>query len=160
MEAYLPANKARSALGWKGTGVSDILTIGAAVRDRLVSMLDEFESDENLTGLCAIASIAMAKSLHRHGYKPFIVEGLYGDQFHCWNSVNQKFVDITATQFDPSSPQVFVFSHSKHHTPLRRWDSICQAEDETWVSEVAIDWRRLIVTPFFQAPNPNHDDTR
>lgn len=127
----------------------DIAEIAARVRGLLLAY-DEFESDDALTGLCAIGSIALAKSLARHGVSCKIVEGLWREQRHCWNLAGGQIVDITLTQFVPTAPPVFIARRSKNHIGFREWASIQHAESSTWVAECEIDWPKLIAVPSFK----------
>lgn len=121
--------------------------IGEAVRANIVEMLEVFESDEHLTGLCAVASIALAKSLHRFGIKPLIVEGYYAGEHHCWVCAGEFIVDLTLTQFLPNSEPVFITTSSEDHYGIKEWESIQLAEESTWVAECEIDWDLLVVAP-------------
>lgn len=125
-----------------------IVEIGLQVRANLIAMLDQFESDETLTGLCAIASIAMMKSLRLHGIKADVVEGYCEGESHVWNVVDGAIVDITFTQFKPLADPVHVeISEALNYLSFAVWDSVQKAEDETWVSEVLLDWSKIIVVP-------------
>lgn len=118
------------------------------VRDNLMAMLDEFETDQNMTGLCAVASIGMLKSLLRHGIHATLVEGRFGGECHCWNMVGDQLVDLTATQYDFDAEPVLIAPwNSPGYLPLKEWSSPQNAEDSTWVSEINLDWRRIISVP-------------
>ncbi len=58
-----------------------------------------------LCGMCAIASVALAKSLQvNYNIEANIVIGCQNDNYigrsHCWVEVNDYIIDVTATQFN------------------------------------------------------------
>lgn len=57
---------------------------------------ESYGVDEDLMGLCAIASAKLFIELKKHGYNPQIAE----NTCHCFLVVNDHIVDITAGQFD------------------------------------------------------------
>jgi hypothetical protein len=59
---------------------------------------DGHEFDQDLGGMCAIASRALWRVLKNHGYKPKFVHT--GDGFHCWVELDGWILDVTATQFN------------------------------------------------------------
>lgn len=125
-----------------------IRQIGMRVRENLLAMLDSFESDEHLTGLCAIASIGMMKSLMRHGFKAKLIEGTFGPDRHVWNMVGSLILDITKTQYAPAGDAVFIGAwDSPQYTVFKIWDSPQRADESTWVSDIELDWDRIISVP-------------
>jgi len=79
-----------------------------------------------LSGMCAIASVALTKTFHEHGFKDAVfiegeyIEGkfvhrvknyLYG-LGHCWVELNDKIYDITATQFNNIKKEILVVEAS------------------------------------------------
>jgi hypothetical protein len=55
---------------------------------------------KELMGLCAIASFTLCTELEKAGIEAEVYEGKYDTWFeHCWVVVDDKIVDITATQF-------------------------------------------------------------
>lgn len=54
----------------------------------------------DLTGLCAIASNHLYLQFKKHNIKSKFVKGYYKNNSHCWVEVDDKIIDITATQFN------------------------------------------------------------
>jgi hypothetical protein len=65
-------------------------------------------SDSALTCFCAIASAFLWYRLKKHGYDAHLVVGNYRKNDHCWVELNDQIVDITATQFNPNNPKVYL----------------------------------------------------
>jgi len=128
-----------------------VVAVAAQVRERLVDSIEiyDFECDSDLSGMCAIASIALAKSFARHGLDYRIAEGFWRSERHCWLISHDLLVDVTLQQFDPMAEAVHVepWDKAEHHFAIKLWDSIQDAEESTWVSEVALDWADFVVTP-------------
>lgn len=121
--------------------------IGLKVRANLLASELSHDSDEHLTGLCALASIALAKSLHRWGIECFIVEGFWKKERHVWNLVARDLVDLTLTQFEHDAEPVAINPEPGNFVPVHLWESVSSASDSTWVSEVRVEWPTLIVPP-------------
>jgi hypothetical protein len=64
---------------------------------------------KTLDSMCAIASYALVKALHKHGYKSAkLVVFEDENEGHCWVEYNGYVYDVTATQFDMRRPGVFI----------------------------------------------------
>ena len=84
----------------------------------------DFNGENDLTCMCAVASFALYEALRQQGITCKVVEGLFY-QFkeeprnyqhylrrysHCWVKAGKKVIDITATQFG-DYPKVHVVSN-------------------------------------------------
>jgi aspartokinase-like uncharacterized kinase len=73
------------------------------VRKSLEIFAKDNNYPEDLKGLCAIASIVLAKKMIENGYSARLIYGDYtkrGDlSGHCWVVSSKKIYDLTATQF-------------------------------------------------------------
>jgi hypothetical protein len=84
----------------------------------------DFHDNEDLSCMCAVASFALHEALKRRGIRSKVIKGCYylspksqkNDDMgtlgmtHCWLEVDDKIVDITATQFDVT-PKVYIVSN-------------------------------------------------
>lgn len=57
---------------------------------------------------CAIASYKLFEELKQANYFPALVVGEFPEFGHCWIELEGKVVDITATQFLNSLPEIFI----------------------------------------------------
>jgi hypothetical protein len=64
------------------------------------SMPYDFHDDPNLGCMCAIGSYVLYQELKDAGYSPELKIGTFNKfTTHCWVEIDDKIVDITATQF-------------------------------------------------------------
>lgn len=86
----------------------------------------DFHKQPDLACMCAVASFALHEALKRRGIRSKVISGKYysspkyrkGDVIgnwgmtHCWLEVDDKIVDITATQFFNVTSKVYIVSNS------------------------------------------------
>ncbi len=84
-----------------------IIILGEAIYDAIYLFRKEIPGvhrfiDENLMGACAIASFFLHHKLKSEGISSSFIEGFYGidDSPHCWLTIENSIIDITATQFN------------------------------------------------------------
>jgi hypothetical protein len=63
---------------------------------------------------CAIASYKLFEELKRANYSPELVVGEFPEFGHCWIELDGKVIDITATQFLNSFPEILVEDVNKY----------------------------------------------
>ncbi len=87
-----------------------IRKLGKYIRSQVeIWTKDNPDVDEwNLAGACAIASYAMYRALIKFGYKPEFIIADSGCGCHCWISLDDYIIDLTATQFNMSLPKVLI----------------------------------------------------
>jgi hypothetical protein len=93
---------------------------------------DEWSSD--LCGLCGIASAELTTRLQSAGYPAKFILG-FG---HCWVKLDNKYIDVTATQFFTVEDEVVICNVSKPRKylhsrilkkPLMEFDDVQEAQD-------------------------------
>ena len=63
-----------------------------------------YDDGRRMWGYCAIASYRLAQRLQALGYPAKFVKGKYDCYNHCWVELEDKILDITATQFAIDNP--------------------------------------------------------
>lgn len=101
---------------------SDLLKIRGEL-ERVAGKYSEWMNG-NLCGACAISALLTYRYFKKKGYNP---KFLYGDH-HCLITVEDYFVDLTATQFDNTNPEVLVDDiaclgdyYDLEHNKFRTW---------------------------------------
>ncbi len=62
----------------------------------------------DLWGACALSSYTFYRALRILGYKSDLICAVTGSEGHCWVELENKTIDLTATQFDNSLPDVYI----------------------------------------------------
>ena len=92
---------------------------------------DEYGKD--LSCMCGIASYALREAIKRIGIRIKLIYGFYGNSSgHCWLNIEDKIIDITATQFGVSR-KVFVTSISNaKYDRLKEMKSMSEIKIDGW----------------------------
>ena len=86
-----------------------IYNISRKCRKRLEKYAKDFNFPDNLEELCAIASATLFKEFEKHGIKSKIIL----NPFHCFVKIDDKIVDITASQFGVQYPKILIKKYEK-----------------------------------------------
>lgn len=122
-------------------------SIAQKVRGRICDLAEYLNDDSyGLGGYCGIAAVEIWRELKKKGIKSVVELGHIGYGCHCWTLVNNKIVDVTATQFKNwDGPEVEghefkeVMIVDKNHPfyqklrSLRKKDEILQRRKPSWV---------------------------
>ena len=60
----------------------------------------DFYKQKDLQGMCLTASFALNKALTLNNIKSQVIQGFFNGQSHVWIEIDNKIIDITATQFN------------------------------------------------------------
>jgi hypothetical protein len=104
-----------------------ILNAATAVRHWTVAKAQQMKMDEDLCGMCAIASAELFKHLVHLGYKPEIHVWEGGWTAHCFVIVEDHVCDVTATQFglhDVILEHVKEAEQWRHYASQHQFDSV------------------------------------
>lgn len=88
----------------------------------------QLDWDKNLACACLCASRVLVSILNAQDIPATVVVGTYKNQWntHAWIQVADEFLDITATQFNPKLPKVYVGTED----PSYHLEGPIMAEDE------------------------------
>jgi hypothetical protein len=99
-----------------------IIEIARQVRDRCEDVANKtnwFGAD--LSCMCGVASYALRRALRKEGIPAELICGEYTDHagqlngdYHCWVSVGNCIIDITATQFG-NPHKIYVVAINNYH---------------------------------------------
>lgn len=107
----------------------------------------DFHNNDDLSCMCAVASFVLAEALKKQGIKCNVIHGNFWEGGwdrgeHCWVEVGRNIVDITATQFLPDGPKVYIVSKKNrqyrrgevknHYSQFKNWYS---QRPSPWVSQ-------------------------
>lgn len=81
-----------------------LYNIARACRKRIEKYAKDFYFPDNLEELCAISSATLFEEFKKHGIKAKIIS----NSFHCFIRIDDKIVDITATQFGTHYPKILI----------------------------------------------------
>lgn len=74
-----------------------------------------------MAGACAIASYTLYKVLEEAGYDPeFCCTYNDWDDGHCWVSLGNSVIDLTATQFCTEMPKIYVETYPNYRKFLEK----------------------------------------
>ena len=110
------------------------------VTERLIIEDEEFkEYPINLSGLCAICSVALFRLLNNMDINVKLIKGLFrGKHTHCWVDTEKETIDITATQFWGIKKPVMILNRSgRIHSELYQYGFEVQSFDvfDPWWEE-------------------------
>jgi len=107
-----------------------ILHIAKQVRKWCEAFVDtdgnqkKYNFDYSLCGMCAAASFALHDALKKHGIKSKVINGTFdGDFEHCWIEIEDKIIDITATQFDVAALVHIVNKNNEMYKKYKAYNS-------------------------------------
>lgn len=98
-------------------------------------------SPATLACMCAIVSMALARSFRKHGYTARLVEGTFRhskysiDSGHCWVISGGKIWDLTATQFDIEKRIFVVSTKDKRYKPKHTHNKLTVDRFKKWPPE-------------------------
>ncbi len=98
---------------------------------------DKFEED--LCGMCAIASAELFRRLKDMGYSPKIALYDGDDHCHCFVLVNGQIVDVTATQFG-KNPVEIVNTNEKNLPDFWNPNMVFNSVEELIANQVTNGW--------------------
>lgn len=79
--------------------------------------------DRDLAGACAVASFFVHKKAIALGLNSILNHGYYKEDFHCWVSIDNIIIDITATQFGIKRKIFITKSTNKNYKSIRKFIS-------------------------------------
>ena len=101
-----------------------IYNISRKCRKRLEKYARDFNFPDTLEELCAISSATLFEEFKKHNIKSEII----GNSFHCFIRIEDRIVDLTATQFGIQYPKILITKHEKMS------DNLYYKEEKTFTS--------------------------
>lgn len=115
-----------------------ILQIAKQVRATMEILAENTNGEWNLGGYCGIAAVEMWRELKKKNIRSVVELGhIRGGGCHCWTTLGDKIIDVTATQFeDFDNPVVITSKNDEFYQGLRnnrKRDEILKRSNLTWI---------------------------